>query len=108
MLIRNGLGLSILCRSCEFDYQQRVLKSFTGPGYLCFMRGPMTMAFTAKSVCVKRTFSSCYSSIPWILFLIERDECLTGLCHCCGLDHQQKLQKIFPGPDFLFSKDGVV
>ena len=30
---RDG-GLSTLCHSCGFDYQQRVLKTFPGPGYL--------------------------------------------------------------------------
>ena len=28
--------LSTLCHSCGFDYQQRVLKTFPGPGYLLF------------------------------------------------------------------------
>ena len=30
---RNG-SLSLLCHSCKFDYQQRVLKTLSGPGYL--------------------------------------------------------------------------
>ena len=30
---RDG-GLSGLCHSCEFACQQRVLKTFPGPGYL--------------------------------------------------------------------------
>ena len=29
---RNG-GLSTLCHGCRFDYEQRVLKTFSGPGY---------------------------------------------------------------------------
>ena len=31
---RDG-GLSTLCHSCGFACQQRVLKTFLGPGYLC-------------------------------------------------------------------------
>ena len=27
-------GLSTLCHSCEFDYQQKVLEMFSGPIYL--------------------------------------------------------------------------
>ena len=29
-----GFGLSNLCHSCGFDYQQRVLKKFPGAGFL--------------------------------------------------------------------------
>ena len=42
----NG-GLSTLCHSCGFDYRQRVLKTFLGPGYLRWW-GILTMAFTGK------------------------------------------------------------
>ena len=33
-LIGRDGGLSTLCHSCGFAYQQRVLKTFPGPGYL--------------------------------------------------------------------------
>ena len=33
VLIGHDAGLSTLCHSCGFYYQQRVLKSFPGPGY---------------------------------------------------------------------------
>ena len=33
-LIERDGGLSTLCHSCGFAYQQRVLKTFLGPGYL--------------------------------------------------------------------------
>ena len=33
-LIRRYGGLSTLCHSCGFPCQQRVLKTFPGPGYL--------------------------------------------------------------------------
>ena len=34
VLIERDGGLSTLCHSCEFDYQQTGLKTFPGPGYL--------------------------------------------------------------------------
>ena len=36
VLIGRDCGLSTLYHSCGFDYQQRMLKSFPGPGHLCF------------------------------------------------------------------------
>ena len=33
IIYRDG-SFSTLCHSCDFDYQQRVLKTFPGPGYL--------------------------------------------------------------------------
>ena len=58
MLIGKDGGLSSLCHGCGFDHQQRVLKTFPGPGYLCSEDrvgqgvggmgggGSLTMAFT--------------------------------------------------------------
>ena len=34
VLIGKDGGLSTLCPSCRFDYQQRVVKMFPGSGYL--------------------------------------------------------------------------
>ena len=34
VLIRRDGGLSTLCHSCRFDYQQKVLKTFPGPSSL--------------------------------------------------------------------------
>ena len=45
-LIGRDGGLSTLCNSCGFACQQRVLKTFPGPGYW----GILTMAFTGKFV----------------------------------------------------------
>ena len=39
VLIVGGMLVNTLCHSCGFDYQRRVLKTFTGPGYLCFEDG---------------------------------------------------------------------
>ena len=38
LIWRDG-GLSTLCHSCGFYYQQRPLKTFPGSGYLCFEDG---------------------------------------------------------------------
>ena len=38
-LIERDGGLSTLCYSCGFACQQRVLKTFPGPGYLHFEDG---------------------------------------------------------------------
>ena len=35
MVIGKDSGLSTLCHGCGFACQQRVLKAFSGPGYLC-------------------------------------------------------------------------
>ena len=35
VLIGRDGGLSTLCHSYLFDYQQRMLKTFAGPGFLC-------------------------------------------------------------------------
>ena len=39
LLIRRDGGLSTLCLSYWFACQQRVLKTFLGPGYLCYQDG---------------------------------------------------------------------
>ena len=46
LLIRRDGGLSTLCLSYWFACQQRVLKTFLGPGYLCYQDGgSLTVAF---------------------------------------------------------------
>ena len=50
MVIGRDGGLSTLCHSCGFACQDRVLKTFPGPGYLCFGDGVwhVTMTFLCK------------------------------------------------------------
>ena len=48
------------------------------------------------------TISSCYSSIPLALGLIERDGGLSTVCHSCGFACQQRVLKTFPGPGYLY------
>ena len=56
-LIGRDGGLSALCHSCEFACQQRVLKTFPGPGCLRFGGwGSLTMAFTSKFVYMAHHF----------------------------------------------------
>ena len=42
------------------------------------------------------------------LGLIRRDGGLSTLCHSCGFACQQRVLKMFPGPGYLHSEDGVV
>ena len=54
------------------------------------------------------TISSCCSSIPLTLGLIERGGGFSTLCHSCGFACQQRVLKTFPGFYYLRSEDGVV
>ena len=42
------------------------------------------------------------------LWLIGRDGDLSTLCHSWGFACQQRVLKTFPGPGYLYSKDGAV
>ena len=46
-------GLSTLCHSCGFDYQQRVVKTFPGPGYLRSEDGVVKQALKELFYCIK-------------------------------------------------------
>ena len=54
------------------------------------------------------TISSCYSSIPLTLGLIDRNCVLSTLCQICRFPCQQRVLKAFAGPSCLRFKDGVV
>ena len=47
-------------------------------------------------------------SIPLTLGLIGKDGGLSTMCYSCGFACQQRVLKTFPGPGYLYSKDGVV
>ena len=49
-----------------------------------------------------------YISISLTLGLVGRDGGLSTLCHSCGFACQQRVLKMFPGPGYLRSEDGVV
>ena len=107
-LIGRDGGLSTLCHSCGFACQQRVLKTFPGPGYLHSKDGVVWLWHPLVNLYIWLTISSCYSSIPLALGLIGRDGGLSTLCHSCGFACQQRVLKMFPGPGYLHSEDGVV
>ena len=55
VFIGRNSGLSILCHECGFDYQQRVLKTFSSPSYLHSGDGVVRLLpFTAKCVYICR------------------------------------------------------
>ena len=101
-------GLSTLCRSCRFDYRQRVLKTFTGPCYLRSKAGVLWLWHLLVQLYIQLTISSCYGSICFTLVLIGRDFGLWTMCHSCGFDYQQRMLKTIPGSGYLGSEDGVV
>ena len=68
----------------------------------------MTIFIYVTRVYISLTISSCYGSIPLTLGLIGRDGGLSTLCHSYGFACQQRVLKMFPGPDYLRSEDGVV
>ena len=55
--------MSTLCQGCSFDYQQGLLKTFPGPGYLCSKNGvvyiyanhPATITNVAKQTSKSNT-----------------------------------------------------
>ena len=91
-----------------FACQQRVLKTFPGPGYLRFEDGVAWLWHLLVNLYMWLTISSCYGSIPLTLGLIGRDGGLNTLCNSCRFACQQKVLKTFPGPGYLCSEDGVV
>ena len=104
---RNG-GLRTLCHSYGLACQQRVLKTFPGPGYLRSKDGLIWPWHLQVNLYIWLTISSCYGSIPLNLGLVGRDGGLSTLWHSCGFACQQSVSKTFPGPGYLRSKDGLV
>ena len=111
-LIGRDGGLSTLCHSCRFPYQQRVLKTCPGPGYLCSKDGVVWLCYLLVNLHIWVTVSSCYGTIPLTLDLssglIGRDRGLNTLCHNCGFPCLQRVLKTFSGPGYFHSKYGVV
>ena len=110
-LIERDGSLSTLCYSCGFACQQRVLKTFPGPGYLHFEDGVVWLWHPLVNLYIWLAISSCYGTIPMALGLIERDgglSTLCPLCHSCGFACQQRVPKTFSGPGYLHSENVVV
>ena len=70
-LIRRDGGLSTLCHSCRFACQQRVLKTFPGPGYFHSDWFSLTVTFTGKFVYI---YIYIYICIYMVLDKIEKGE----------------------------------
>ena len=104
---RDG-GLSTLCHSCRFACQQRVLKTFPGPGYLHSKDGVVWLWHSLVNLYIWLTISSCYYPIPLILGLIGRDGGLSTLCHSHWFARQQRVLKTFHGPGYLCSQDAII
>ena len=107
-LIGTDGGLSTRCHSCGFPSQERVLKTFSGPGYLHSEDGVVWLWHRLVNLHILLTIWSCYDSIPMALGLIGRDDGLRTLCHSCGFACQQRVLKKFPDRDCLHSEDGAV
>ena len=102
------VGLSTLCHSCGFACKQGVLKTFPGPGFLESEDGVVWLWHPLANLYIRLTISSGYDSIPLALWLIGRDDVLITLCHSGGISCKQRMLKIFPGPVYFHSEDGVV
>ena len=107
-LIGRNDGLSTLCHGCRFACQQRVLKTFPGPGYLYSENGVVWLCQLLVNLYIWLTISSCHESIPLSLGLIVRDSDLSTLCHSWRFACQQRVLKTFLIPGYLHSEDGVV
>ena len=86
--VRDG-GLSILCHSCAFACQQKVLKTFPGPGYLRSEDEIVWLWHLFVNLYIWLTSSSCYGSILLTFVLIKRDGGLSTLRHSCEFACQQ-------------------
>ena len=94
VLIGRDRGLSTLCHSCQFAFQQRVLKTFPCTGYLHSEDGVVCLWYLLVNlyiyvyiyiyIYIWVTISTCYGSIPLSLVLIERDCGLITLCIVAG------------------------
>ena len=98
-LIGSDGGLNTLCHSCGFACQQRVPKTFPGPGYLRSEDQVVLLCHLLVNLYIWLTISSCYGSIPLTLDLslglIRRDGGLSTLCHSSRFVRQQKVLKRF-------------
>ena len=81
---------------------------FPGAGYLYSEDGVVWLRLTLGNLYILLTISSSYRSIPLALGLTGRDGGLSILCHRCWFACQQRVLKMFRGPGYLCSKDGVV
>ena len=89
VLIGRHGGLSTLCHICKFACQQKVLKTFPGPGYLRSEDEIVWLWHLFVNLYIWLTSSSCYGSILLTFVLIKRDGGLSTLRHSCEFACQQ-------------------
>ena len=106
-LIGRDGGLNTLCHKIGLTCQQRVLKTFPGPGYLCSEDEVVWLWHSVLNLYIWLTISSFYGLIPLTLGLLERDSGLITLCNSYEFVCQQAVLKMFPGPGYLHSEDEV-
>ena len=99
---RNG-GSSSLCHSCRFACQHRVLKTFSGPGYLCCEDEVVWLRHSLLKLYIWLTISSFFSCISFTLGSIGSDPGLSTICHNCWYAGQQGVLRTFPGPPLAIS-----
>ena len=107
MLIRKDVALRTLCHSRVFPCHRRVLKFFSGPGYVHSEDGVVWLWHPLVNLYVWLTISSRYGSIPLGLGLIARDGGLSTLCHSSDFACQERKLKTFLGAGHLHSVDGI-
>ena len=105
--MRDG-GLSTLCHSCGLAFQQWVLRTFPGSGYLHSEDGIVWLWHPLVNLYVWLTISSSYDSILLALGLIVEDGGLSTLCHSFAFARHQRVLKTVPACGYLHSEDGVV
>ena len=110
MAIGRDGGLSTLCHNCGFAGQQSVLKTFPGPEYLCSKDGVVWLWYFSVNLDMHIYGSTLYPATAQsqCLVAIGRDGSLNTLCHSWGFACQGRVLKMFPGPGYLLSVDGVV
>ena len=89
-LIGSENNFSTLYHSCGFACHQRVLKTFSGPGYFHSEDWVVWLWHLLVNLYIWFTISSWYCSVPLALRLIRRDSSLSILCHRCGFACQQR------------------
>ena len=110
-LIGRDGGLGTLCHNYRFACQQRVLKTFPGPGYLHCKDGVVWQCHLLVNLYISCTTSSCCDSIllnlDLSLRLIRRNGVLCTLCDSRRFTCAQKVLNVSFLWLSLHSEDGV-
>ena len=107
-LISRDSGLNTVSHRCEFACQQKVPKTFPGPGYLRSNDVVVWLWHSLLNLYIWLIISSCYGSMHLALCFIDGDAGLRTLCYNCRFDCDQRVLKIFPGPACLHSEEWIV